>query len=195
MTDAVQHHCTRPWWLRPPVWLIGIALVALAVYAIVEVTGKPAFISYSAFLDQLDAGNIASVTFKGTEIDGRLKHPSNNAAANGAASADTFRSRVPDFGDPALMMELHSQHVAIDVTSSSSWTRLLLGIPLPMWFFLIVIAVAGIVRLVRGGKAQSGTTIPMHPMQGMIGLVSGLFAKQKETPNEPTHEDNEPKSR
>ena len=30
---------------------------------------------YSTFLDQLEAGNVASVTFQGTEIDGRLKRP------------------------------------------------------------------------------------------------------------------------
>ena len=36
MTNVVPHqHCTRPWYMRPPVWVIGIAVLALAIYAIV----------------------------------------------------------------------------------------------------------------------------------------------------------------
>ncbi len=36
MTEAAQHgHCTRPWYMRPPVWVIGIVVLALAIYAIV----------------------------------------------------------------------------------------------------------------------------------------------------------------
>jgi hypothetical protein len=164
--------------MRPPAWLLGALVVGAAIYAIVEMLGRPGAIPYGAFLDQLDAGNVANVTFQGTEIDGRLKHPVGAAVANGAAPQDIFRSRVPDFGDSALLPELRKQHVAIDVASSSSWTRLLGGLPLPMLLMLGAIAIAGIVRLFRGGKQQSGSAMPMHPMQGMVGLISGLFARQ-----------------
>ena len=100
MADTVQqHHCTVPWWRRPPVLLLGIALVALVIFAVVETASAPAATPYGTFLDQLEAGNVASVTFKGTEIDGRFKHPISNAV-NGTAQTNTFRSRVPDFGDP-----------------------------------------------------------------------------------------------
>ena len=117
MTD-VHPHCTRPWWMRPPVWLLGIVLVTRRL-GIVEIIGRPAATPYSTFLDQLDAGNVASITFRGTEIDGRFKRPLNVGISNGATQADTFRSRVPDFGDPSLIPELRKQHVAIDVISSS----------------------------------------------------------------------------
>lgn len=177
MANSAQHHYTRAWYLRPPVWIIGIVLLGLAAFGIVEMTGRPAATPYGAFLDQLDAGNIASVTFQGTQINGRFKRPIAETAASGAAPKDTFRSQVPDFGDPTLLPELRKQHVTIDVASSTSWTRLMAGIPLPMWLFLGFILVAGVVRLVRGGKAKSDTAMPMHPMQGMIGLVSGLFGK------------------
>ena len=175
MTDTAQLHFTRSWYMRPSMWVLGVVLVALAAFGVIEMINKPAVITYSDFLDQLDAGNIASVTFKGTQIDGDFKHPIGETAANGTASQAIFRSQVPDFGDPALMPELRKQHVAIDVTSSSSWTRVLVGIPLPMWLFLGAILIAGIVRFVRGGKAQPETAIPVHPMQSMLGLVSGRF--------------------
>lgn len=194
MTDAVQHHqCTVPLWRRPPVLLLGVIVVALAIFAIVEAASIPAATPYSAFLDQLDAGNVAGVTFKGTEIDGLFKHPANAAAPDNAAQVFTFRSRLPDFGDPSMIAALRKQQVAINVTSSSSWTRLLAGVPLPMLLFLGFIVVAGIIRFMRGGKASSGTAMPMHPMQGMIGLISGLFGKQEQAAPPPTHVGDEPK--
>jgi len=172
--------------MRPPVWLIAIAAVLLLIFAIVEMGARPAATPYGAFLDQLDAGNVATVTFRGTEIDGRYKRPVGGTASNGKPQRETFRSQVPDFGDPTLIPELHKRHVAIDVASPSSWTSWLGRLPWPMLAFLGAILIAGLVRLARGGKAQSGPTMPMHPMQGMLGLVFGLFGKKPQSPSEPT---------
>lgn len=188
MAEIAQHHGTRSWYMRPPVWVIGAVAIALVILTVYETTGGPPATPYGTFLDQLDAGNVASVSLQGTQINGHFKTPVTIAAANGATPVDTFRSRVPDFGDSSLISELRKQHVAIDVTSSSSWTRLLAGIPLPMLLFLGFIVVAGIIRFVRGGKAQSNTAMPMHPMQGMIGLVSGLFGKQQQAAQPPTQD-------
>ncbi len=188
MADAVQHHCTRPWWRRPPVLLLGVVMVGLGIYAIVEMAGRPLATPYGTFLDQLAAGNVASVTFQGTEINGRFNHPLNPATSNAAAQANIFHSRVPDFGDPYLIPELRRQHVAIDVTSSASWTRLLAGLPWPMLLFIGIALIAGLIRFARGGKAQSGSAMPMHPMQGMIGLVSGLFSKQQKAADPPAQD-------
>jgi len=184
MTDvAQQHHCTRPWYMRPPVWLLGVVLLGLTAFGIVEMIGKPPITAYSAFLDQLDAGNVVSVTFQGTQIDGRFRNAVGNMAANGGAPQTDFRSRVPDFGDPNLIVELRKQHVAIDVVSSSNWTSLLARLPWPMVAFLAFIMIAGFVRLLRGGSAQPGSATTMHaPMQGMIGLLSGLFKRGEPTP-------------
>jgi ATP-dependent Zn protease len=181
MTDMAQHqHCTRAWYMRPPVWVLGLIVVALIVFGVVESLGRPAATPYSSFLDQLDAGNVASVTFQGTQIDGRFKHPVASTASNGSAQQNAFRSRVPEFGDPSLLPELRKQHVAIDVVSSSNWTSWLSRLPWPMVVFLAFILIAGLVRLMRGGSAQSGSATPVHPMQGMIGLLSGLFGKQSQ---------------
>lgn len=145
----------RPWYMRPPVWGLGVILLAAALFGIVDRVDRPPTMRYSDFLDQLDAGNVAGVTFKGTQIDGIFKRPVGQTA-NGTASQTVFRSQVPDFGDPALMPELRKEHVAIDAVSSSSWTRLLGGLPLPMLLMLGAIVIAGIVRLLRGGKANRG---------------------------------------
>jgi ATP-dependent Zn protease len=181
MTEtAAQHGGFRAWWRRPALWAIAlIAVLGLIAFAVVEQTNQPAAISYGAFLDQLEASNIASVDFRGTEIDGRFKQASNGQAQN------AFRTRVPDFGDPGLITALRHHQVTIDVASSTSWLRLLAGVPLPMLFFVGALLVVGIVRLVRGRKGGGNQPVPMHPMQGMIALVSGLFSRQEASTEPP----------
>lgn len=190
-----MEHCDRPWWKRPPVWFIAIA-AALALIAVVymEESGKRAPIPYGIFLDQLDAGNVASVTIQGTEIDGRFKKPLDNKLLSGTTQQDTFHSRVPDFGDPTLIPELRKQHVVIDVKSPSQWMSLLGRIPWPILFIIGAMIIAGLIRLARGGKAQPGSAMSMHPMGGMIGLVSGLFGKQP-VASPPSQDGDQPKGR
>jgi ATP-dependent Zn protease len=161
------------------VWFIGVAVAAVLAFVIVEKSGGPAATPFGTFLDQLDAGNVASVTFQGMEINGRFKHPVTAATSNGAKQNETFRSRAPDFGDSSLIPELRKQHVAIDVTSSSQWTSWLGRLPWPMVFILGAVLIAALVRLVRGGKSPSMSPMSMHPMGGMMGLISGLFGKQQ----------------
>ncbi len=175
MADAVQHHCTRAWYLRPPVWILGVVLLGLAAFGVVEIINRPAAISYSDFLDQLDADNVASVTLAGTQINGHFKHAIAAPAVKGAAPQDVFRSQVPDIGDPTLLPELRKEHVTIDVVSSSSWLSWLGRLPWPMVLIIGGVLVAGLVRLMRGDKASPGSALPTHPM---MGLVAGLFGKK-----------------
>jgi ATP-dependent Zn protease len=176
------------------VWFIGIAVLAALAFVIVENVGGPTTTPYSTFLDQLDAGNVASVTFQGTQIDGRFKHPLSAATSNGTKQNDTFRSHVPDFGDSSLISELRKQHVAIDVTTSSQWTSWLGRLPWPMVFILGAVLIAALVRFVRGGKPGSVSPMSMHPMGGMMGLVSGLFGKQQQVESPPASDRDKAKS-
>jgi cell division protease FtsH len=190
-----MEHCDRPWWKRPPVWFIAIAVVVLlaAIGIEIETAGKPVAMPYSTFLDQLDADNVASVSLNGTELRGRFKHPLGKSPSKDAAPSDAFRSRVPDFGDPALIPGLHKQHVTIEVSAPSPWTSVLARIPWPMLVFVGVVLVAALVRLVRGGrpKSEPATSMPTH---GMIGLVSGLFAKRDEAASPPSQDGDGPKN-
>lgn len=177
MTEAAQQHCTRAWYMRPPVWVLGIVLVALAVFGVVEMSKGPAALSYGEFFDQLDADNIASVTFAGTQIDGVFKHPVAKAAAKAGTPQTNFRSQAPEFGDPALLPELRKQHVSIDVVSSSGWLSWLGRLPWPLVLMVAALLIAGLVKLARGGKTSEGLAVPTHPM---MGLITGLFGKKKQ---------------
>jgi len=170
------------------VWFIAIAAVLLLIAVAVEIetAGKAPPMPYGGFLDQLEAGKVASVTFQGTEIHGRFKRPPDGA------QRDTFSTRAPDFGDPALIPELREQHVAIDVGAPSPWSSVLARIPWPMLAFLGVVLIAGLVRLARGAKAQPGPAVSM-PAHGMMGLVSGLVGKQPPAAVPPKREGHEPK--
>jgi cell division protease FtsH len=160
-------------------WTIGIiALLALVVGFVIEEASRPEPMPYSTFLDQLDAGNIASVTFKATKVDGIFKRPVNDTVPTGTAQRGAFTTFVPDVGDPTLMPALRAQRVIINVNVASGWTWLLGSIPFPILIFLGVFVVGGLVRLVRGGKARPNSATSMHPMGGMIKLASGLFAKR-----------------
>jgi ATP-dependent Zn protease len=194
MTDTTQH-CHRPWWKRPPVWFIAIAAIALLVWAVTEQTREPGPMSYSAFLDQVDAGNVASVTFQGTEIDGHFRRPPDTTLAGGNVGRDSFRTHVPDVGDPTLIPALRRQHVVIEVASPSAWGWLLARLPWPMVIIVGAVLIAGFVRLVRGRKAQPGAAASSMPMHGMIGLVAGLFAKERASESLPPRDGDEPKSR
>jgi len=179
------------WWRRPiAVWFAVVAaIVILLIGFVVLKRGQPPSMPYGAFLDQLEAGNVASVTFGGTQIDGRLKHPVAGASLLDRAQQDqtTFTSQVPSFGDPELIAELRKQRVAIDVSAPSawSWTGLLAHVPWPMLFLVGAGLVAAFVRLFRGGQSGGGAAAPQH---GMMGLVSGLFGKRQEAAEPARHD-------
>jgi hypothetical protein len=132
-------------------------------------------LSYGAFLDQVDAGNVAAVTFRGTEIDARLRHAI--GAAPGAAASAEFASRIPDFGDASLIPLLRRHAVTIDVTAPSSWTWLLDHVPWPMLLFLVALLGAAAVRIVRGSHDPAGSGLPAGGP--MMGLMSALTARQR----------------
>jgi hypothetical protein len=83
------------WWRTSKVWwfIVIAAASILLLVVVIEKAGKPAPTPYSTFLDQLEAGNVASVTFQGTEIDGRYKHSLDSTPPGGTARRDTFSSR------------------------------------------------------------------------------------------------------
>jgi ATP-dependent Zn protease len=178
MADAAHHHCTRPWYLRPPVLVLSVVLLGLVAFGVVEFVNRPrpAALSYSEFLAQLDAGNVASVAFSGTQVDGKFKHPVEQTVKNGTAAKTIFRSQVPSLGDPTLVPELRKQHVAIDVATSSSWTAWLGRLPWPLVLILAFILVAGLVKLMQGKKSTDGSTDAAQQMP-MTGVVTALFGK------------------
>lgn len=174
MIHASENRPKRAWYLSPAMWIAVVAVMALAVFGVVEMNKGPATISYSAFLDQLDAGNVASVTIATTQIDGKFKQAVKIPAADKAEPQATFRAQAPAFGDPSLLPDLRQQHVVIDVVSSTGWLSWLARLPWPMVLIIAALLIVGLVKFVRGDKTTSGSAASSHAMTGMI---AGLFGK------------------
>jgi len=120
-----MEHASWPWWRASGAWWFGVTAVmcvlVIAVIVTVEAEKLP-WTLYSQFLDQLEADKIASVTFRGTEIDVRLRHPLARETLAASGPPNTIITRVPDIGDPMLVAELRRQNVVIDVYAPSLWT-------------------------------------------------------------------------
>ena len=182
MTPAPEKRAKRAWYLSPAMWIAAIAICALAVFGVVEMNQGPATVSYSEFLDQLDAGNVASVTLAATQIDGKFKQAVKLSAADNAEPQTIFRSQAPAFGDPSLLPELRQRHVAIDVVSSSGWLSWLAHLPWPMMLIIVGLLIFALVKLMRGDKTAAGSA-STNPMTRMI---AGLFGKARDGEKSPT---------
>lgn len=197
MTDIAQPHHTRPWYRRPLVWLVFVVLAAaLGIFGVREIGGGPATIRYSDFLNQLDAGNIASVNFSGTQIDGHFKQPVAEKDVNNGAPLTVFRSQAPAFGDPTLLPELRKEHVAIGVGSSQllgTGAAAILGIlgafllAKPMLLIIAAAFVAGLVKMLRGGKMDFRSILSTVPMFRSVAAGDG---KQQQSGGNSSRVDN-----
>ena len=156
--------------------------------------GKLPWTPYSQFLDQLEADNVASVTFRGTEMDVRLRHPLARESLAASGQPNTIISRVPDIGDPMLVAELRRQHVVIDVYAPSVWTSLVARVPWAMVLFIGAMMIAGVIKLLRGGRASPRSTTSKMPTFGMMGLIAGWFAKQPHVTRSLTDDNDQPKT-
>jgi cell division protease FtsH len=112
------------------IWVLIVIAVAPLIYALVSSSfGGPTRIAYSAFRQQLEAGNVEQVTITGHEIQGTLKQPAELKTAQGATTQYTsFVTFVPSFGNDGLLSQLESQEVQIQTQpqSSFSWLTLVL---------------------------------------------------------------------
>ena len=170
-------------WIPRWGWIAaGVLLLAMAAIISIGRAGHVPTLSYGAFLDQLDGGNVVAVTFHGTEIEVRLRRAIVEVST--ATSSADFTSRVPDFGDPSLIPLLRRNHVAIDVAAPSSWTWLLDRVPWPMLLFVAALLLAAVLRLVRGVQGPGPGLAAGGPM---MGLMATLAAKQRGATEAPGH--------
>ena len=143
----------QPTGRRFPRWL-GWAILAVllawnAYYLFFSGSSASVALPYSDFLDQAQAGNVASVTFDGQAIDGTFRQqvqwpptaapgasPAPSAAPGDSATAapafyTTFTSVIPPLGDPALLPILEAHDVTIvakDSGGGSLFLNLVTGI-------------------------------------------------------------------
>jgi cell division protease FtsH len=151
------------WWTIFAVLLAWNLLTFLAPRGPATIT-----LSYSQFLDQVNAGNVQSVTISGQAVEGRLKKaiPVPGATPVPAATpgqktqppaSDRFSTTLPMTNDPALLPLLEKEGVDISAvdTSNGSWLITLLANALPLLLLVGLMLFMGR-QLQRGQQSALG---------------------------------------
>lgn len=123
-----------PWWKRLPggrlFWLL--VLIALALNWIITnslIGPEPRIrLPYTAFVQQLDAGNVESIVSTGETIQGTLKQPVADPLDPEATSTE-FETERPSFADDGLLQKLIDQGVVVNAEPTDQ--------PVPLWQQLV----------------------------------------------------------
>ncbi len=110
------------------IWLILLVVASLWVVGVFD-RGQAVEISYSAFRQQVEEGNVARVTVTGEQIQGELKEPAEKQVDDETVSYTDFNTHLPSFGDEELLTLLEEQGVEVQTEPQSdfSWTTLLIN--------------------------------------------------------------------
>jgi cell division protease FtsH len=160
---------------RWALWLLPALLLAFFWWTYANRPDQaPSYpIAYSAFKDQLAAGNVGSVTLEGYAASGRLTQPAPIGA--GGRQIDRFTTRVPQFGDPELLAELERRGVELTVRrpqGEGGWLTVLIT-TIPWLLFLILIFWA----LQRAGRQVAGGGL--GPRSDLQRFLRGMVREAK----------------
>ena len=140
---------------RPPPpafsWLslsltVGLLLFAFFAFQTGGLFGQPANeIPYSTFKEQIAAGNIREVVLHGHLVEGDFR-----GSPPQGVQGKQFRTRIPDFGDEALLpaLQQHDVKVTVGEEPSGGWSGLLAGL-LP-WLLMMALFFWLMRRAARG---------------------------------------------
>lgn len=145
------------------IWIILLILLVSWGWSIFRNTanaGTTADINYSRFRQELESGNVASVTLSGEEIQGELQQPITVSTPSGGGEAETeeytrFITYVPSVGDDELLPLLQEQEVTIVTEPSQGtplWTILINVLPI----FFVLALFYFIYRQMRAQSSGSG---------------------------------------
>lgn len=116
-------HPHKPWWRSILLWvMVGIVIVfwVLPMFggSIFSTSQPTADISYSAFISEVTANNVVSVTITDYTIEGTAKK--SVTSQDGKTTSTQFTTTAPQFGNETLIPLLQQHHVSINVKSSNS---------------------------------------------------------------------------
>jgi cell division protease FtsH len=126
---------------RWALWLLPLLLLAFFWWTYAHRPEQaPSYpIAYTEFKHQLAQDNVTSLTLRGYAASGELIQPA-PIGPNGQ-QADRFTTRIPEFGDEALLTELENRDVSVKVErpqEERGWVTILLT-TLPWLLFMVLI--------------------------------------------------------
>ncbi|MGE5231772.1 MAG: ATP-dependent zinc metalloprotease FtsH [Deltaproteobacteria bacterium] len=162
MADRLPTRPPRPGWgnvsKNLALWLL-VALLALALFQMMSRQKSPTQeFSYTAFIHQLDAGNVANVEiFDGKRVEGDFKTP----VAQDGRPAKSFTVLLPIANSEELLKRLDSAGVQIVAREPKGGITAIIIAALPwvvilgLWFFLLRQLQAGGSRAFAFGKSKA----------------------------------------
>jgi cell division protease FtsH len=130
-------------------WLIRLSLFALVLFLVYQIyaiyssnNGQPqtTTITYSDFIAQVNADNVAKVTIQTGTVTGNFKTPI-IYPPNSSTKVTNFQTYEPDGQDPSLLPLLETHYVTVDskpADQSNFWLSLLLDM-LPVAVIVLII--------------------------------------------------------
>jgi cell division protease FtsH len=131
----MEDGASKVWW-----YLVVLVLVWVGFMLFFPAGNSRADLSYSAFQEQLQRGNVASVTLQGQKMTGMLKAPIAPAPGARTTKIAEFETQLPPVDNPTLLQRLESQGVVVAAKPEPSnwWFNLiLLGLPILLLLFLL----------------------------------------------------------
>ncbi len=138
--------------VRAAVFWVVLICVAVLLWTVVRTgrTGLERHLTFTQFLQEVEAGNVREVTITGTEVRGRMKE-------NGTPLRTVIPLNYPD-----LYRLLHEKGVNVEIreTNSSNWVTLLVNaIPfillMAFWIFMVRQMQAGGNKALSFGKSRA----------------------------------------
>ncbi|MGH7558250.1 MAG: ATP-dependent metallopeptidase FtsH/Yme1/Tma family protein [Gemmatimonadota bacterium] len=141
-------------------------------------------IKYSEFAEQLEQGNLASVTIIEKEIQGELEKGARTVTPNGSRVYTEFRTFIP-FEDPALVQRLEDKGVAVEAREPAiNWlVQLVSWLPwvliIALWIFFIRQMQGGGSRAFAFGKSRAKLLSADAPKVTFEDVAGADEAKQE----------------
>ena len=111
-----------PFYRTARFWILLALMVVIYVIVInlINTANQPqrVQISYTTFVEQVDKGNVASITSQGRQINGAAKKPVADMS-NGSEKSKEFSTVVPQFAGGDLESLLQKHHVSVTAQSSN----------------------------------------------------------------------------
>ena len=177
---------------RGAFWMLLIAVLLVNWVLAAVFMGPPdrTDVSYTFFTEQLDAGNVDTVTTTGDAIQGELKKAADYPpGAEDAAPVDLFVTQRPSFATDDLLGTLESQDVTVNATDPDAepplWQQILVGfgptllfLGLFLWFLRR--RASGLSGLGGFGKSRATLYQPESGTRTTFADVAGIDEVQHE---------------
>ena len=137
------------------IFWVTLALIALMFYSMYSgMSSDTAEITYSEFVEEIEAENVSEVSFKQTEVEGTLTQPKTFSSTESTKSFSKFKTRIP-FPDVnyQLIERLEKSGAKIVAEVESNYVSYLLSI-LP-WVVLVFIWLF-FLRQMQGASGPKG---------------------------------------